>query len=306
MLSVRNRGNLIKSGTSLVLESMSITSPATTNFFKVGDVFTISGLVLQASYEDNYYRDVTNLATPSIAVGHEFTADDVDISEVTFTYTEGGVTVTTSYDITVRADSMPEGYTKKEYLRKRGYGDLSLGVAWGSNSIVTVDMMLMQGTGSNNADATIIGAGRYMSSKTANTFCRLNGYSYTSLQFGTNNGTVTTVSLDNTLYYKRAKMTLDCENGKVIIEQDGIYEEHESTAITGFNRNSGQYIYLTPQIVGNYYLVANFYEIRVTRNGVLVADFQPCTNPSGYKGLWESVGEYFVNANTSTWDISAS
>ena len=78
------------------LTSIAVTGQKTE--FNVGEAFTHDTAVVTATYSDNTTKDVTASAT--------FSSPDMTVAgtkEVTVTYTEGGVTKTASYDITVSA-----------------------------------------------------------------------------------------------------------------------------------------------------------------------------------------------------------
>lgn len=86
-------------GTSLVLIGLVVYIPPDTYEYPVDEPIMYDGMVLMAQYEDNYYRDVTDIATYSIPKGTVMT-DDYE-GEVTFTYEEGGVKVQNSIEISV-------------------------------------------------------------------------------------------------------------------------------------------------------------------------------------------------------------
>lgn len=86
-------------GTSLVLIGLVVYIPPDTYEYPVDEPIMYNGMVLMAQYEDNYYRDVTDIATYSIPKGTVMT-DDYE-GEVTFTYEEGGVKVQNSIEISV-------------------------------------------------------------------------------------------------------------------------------------------------------------------------------------------------------------
>ena len=86
-------------GTSLVLLDLLVYTPPNVYEYPVDEPIMYDGMVLMAQYEDNYYRDVTDIAAYSIPKGTVMT-DDYE-GEVTFTYEENGVRVQTSIEITV-------------------------------------------------------------------------------------------------------------------------------------------------------------------------------------------------------------
>ena len=75
--------------------SLSGTYPTT---FNVGDTFSHEGMTVTATYDDNTSEDVTAYATFD---GYDMSK--ADTYEVTVSYTEGEVTKTATYDITVKA-----------------------------------------------------------------------------------------------------------------------------------------------------------------------------------------------------------
>ena len=77
------------------LSSISITGSYPTSFY-TGDTFSHEGALVTAQYEDNSSNDVTDDASFS---GYDMTTSGKQT--VTVSYTEGGITKTTSYNITV-------------------------------------------------------------------------------------------------------------------------------------------------------------------------------------------------------------
>ena len=78
------------------LESISITTPPTKTDYTVGDVFNPAGMVVTASYSDS---------TPAEVSGYTFIPNTVlnrNDTSITVSYTEGGVTKTTTQPITVK------------------------------------------------------------------------------------------------------------------------------------------------------------------------------------------------------------
>lgn len=89
--------------TEKTLSSISVdTSKATTSFYE-GDTFTYSGIVVTATYSDNSTADVTSSATVDFDAVKMDTADSY---LVTVNYTEGSVTKSASYSVTVKKDSL--------------------------------------------------------------------------------------------------------------------------------------------------------------------------------------------------------
>ena len=88
------------SGTSLTYQSLEIHKLPSTLEYSVGDLLSFEGMELFALYTDGtdiYMKDVSDIATPSIAEG---TAITEDMSEISFTYTDGKTDIV-SYTIEV-------------------------------------------------------------------------------------------------------------------------------------------------------------------------------------------------------------
>lgn len=77
------------------LQSIAVTTPPTTTTYWEGETFDKTGMVVTATYE-NGYKDAVDIYT--VEPTGALTKDD---TSVTITYTEGDVTVTTTYPITV-------------------------------------------------------------------------------------------------------------------------------------------------------------------------------------------------------------
>ena len=101
-------------GTSLVLIGLVVYIPPDTTQYRTGIPIMYEGMVLMAQYEDNYYRDVTDIATYSIPKG-TILEDDYE-GAVVFSYEEGSTRVQTSLDITVM------GIKYIDYIEKYEYG----------------------------------------------------------------------------------------------------------------------------------------------------------------------------------------
>ena len=92
---VRATEIVVTVGQQAALASIEVSGDYPTSFH-VGDAFSHEGIVVTANYDDSTTRDVTALATFS-----EPDMTSVGIKTVTVSYTEGEVTKTATYDITV-------------------------------------------------------------------------------------------------------------------------------------------------------------------------------------------------------------
>lgn len=80
------------------LTGIAIETPSTTNTFDEGSAFTSAGLTLKATYANGYTRVISEGFTTSPAEGDALSLNN---KTVTVSYTEGEVTKTTTYEITV-------------------------------------------------------------------------------------------------------------------------------------------------------------------------------------------------------------
>lgn len=124
-------------GTSLTYQSLEMHKLPSTLEYNVGDLLSFEGMELFALYTDGtdiYMKDVSDIATPSVAEG---TAITEDMSEISFTYTDKGTTQRTSYDIIIHTTLKDKpiynngvyGYediTGKYDVNQRGSGTSSL------------------------------------------------------------------------------------------------------------------------------------------------------------------------------------
>ena len=88
-------------GISLTYQSLEMHKLPSTLEYNVGDLLSFEGMELFALYTDGtdiYMKDVSDIATPSVAEG---TAITEDMNEISFTYTDKGTTQRTSYDIII-------------------------------------------------------------------------------------------------------------------------------------------------------------------------------------------------------------
>lgn len=101
--------NVVEGGQGVVVTLSSIAVSGQKTTFTVGDAFTFDGTVT-ATYSDGTTKNVTSSAqvsTPDMST--------VGTKEVTVTYTEGDVTQTAKYDITVNAAPEHDGSLEKPY-----------------------------------------------------------------------------------------------------------------------------------------------------------------------------------------------
>lgn len=83
------------------LSSIAVTTQPTKTSYDVGDTLDLTGVVVTATYSDSTTADVTGSCTFSPANGATLSTEGTQT--VSVSYTEGGVTVTTSFGVTVQA-----------------------------------------------------------------------------------------------------------------------------------------------------------------------------------------------------------
>lgn len=86
----------VKAAVTKTLSSIAVTRPPTKTTYTAGENFDPAGMVVTATYSDNS----TNVVSATVTDGTALTAGK---TSVTISYTEGGVTQTTTQDITVNA-----------------------------------------------------------------------------------------------------------------------------------------------------------------------------------------------------------
>jgi len=84
------------------LSSISVLNPANTLAFEVGETFASTGLTLTAKDTSNVTKTVTSGFTTDYDT-HVFVTGDLGAKDVTVSYTEGSVTATVKYSITIAA-----------------------------------------------------------------------------------------------------------------------------------------------------------------------------------------------------------
>lgn len=88
-------GLFVSAGSSLILESISITTPPNTTTYTAGQVFDNTGMVVTASYNFGLSQEITGYTVfPSGALTG-------DVNEITVTYSEGGIVKTATQPVTV-------------------------------------------------------------------------------------------------------------------------------------------------------------------------------------------------------------
>jgi hypothetical protein len=86
-----------------VLSSIEVTTSPTTDIFYVEDSIDLTGLVVTAYYTNSSQSVVTSFCTLSTPTGTPVTSDMIGTLTDTVSYTENGVTKTTSFILTIRA-----------------------------------------------------------------------------------------------------------------------------------------------------------------------------------------------------------
>lgn len=89
------------SSVTYTLDSIAVTTSATKTEFSLGETFSYDGLVITATYQGSNGTTKQNVVTPTSVSAPDMTTSGT--KTVTVTYTEGGVTKTTTYQITVKA-----------------------------------------------------------------------------------------------------------------------------------------------------------------------------------------------------------
>ena len=91
----------VDSSVTYTLDSIAITTPATKTEFSLGEAFTYDGMVVTATYAGSNGSTTQSVVTPTSVSAPDMTT--AGVQTVTVTYTENGVTKTTTYQITVKA-----------------------------------------------------------------------------------------------------------------------------------------------------------------------------------------------------------
>ncbi len=105
------------SGLTKILDSITLDSANVTKEFNINDTFTYAGLVVTAHYTDNTTATIS-VASQSNPNGYTVSTPDMTTAgtkTVTVTYTEGDVTKTATYTITV-IDDTPSLYSRLESI----------------------------------------------------------------------------------------------------------------------------------------------------------------------------------------------
>lgn len=296
MLSIKNRGT---AGRSMDYLSLSMISEPSKKQYAVGEPISYSGLALQASYSQNFTRDVTSIAIPSIAEG---TLATTDMSEITFTYADGGTSYSVSYEIVVSSHVLPEGYTALQYIYNQGSRSLDTGIPWGTNQTIEIDFV-MDGA-SANVNRTIVGVNQYSSNRYYCGYIRANYNNWSMIDA---NAVVNTASYNKTvtsatvLNGKRYLMSVDCKNYILtLIDKDtGNSQVFTVDSLEHFNDLATYNIFVAPMITGTSYL--KLYGLSVySESGLETHALQPCVNLSNVVGLYDYDTKQFINSNSWT------
>ena len=119
-----------ESPTTKTLDSIAITTPPTKTEYTEGDSFDPTGMVVEATYSDGSSAPVTGYTVSPIG------ALTISDTIVTVTYTEDGVTKTTTQNIKVDAASVPTDYTVTVNVNNAEYGTASASPTSGPDGTV--------------------------------------------------------------------------------------------------------------------------------------------------------------------------
>jgi len=127
-----------------ILSSIAVTTSPTKTIFDIGETYANTGMVVTATYEDTKTAAATGYTTDYDS--HTFTSSDLGTQTVTISYTELGVTKTTTYSITVRypaLQSIRTSYTSAvgvdQFAINDEFESVPVYATWssGSDSLVT-------------------------------------------------------------------------------------------------------------------------------------------------------------------------
>lgn len=281
----------VSGGTSLSYQSLIMKTLPSTLEYNVGDLLSFDGMELYGIYSDGtdtFMKDVTELATPSIAEGTEITENTP--TTITFSYSDGA-TYTVSYEITVTA--LPEGYTQKNYIQHSSSGQLPLEAYKPKKTdIIVADMEVpsIEGT-SSGIQVGIIAVFSYTSYSGA-----VGMYSYTGLTtlYARQNKTSTAVALNGLDELKaRCKVKIDMTGNKITVGT----QVNDVTAISIPTANQ-YYLLFGENISSSVWAKTKIYGIKIyNSNEELVSNYIPCLNPSNRAGLFETVSKTFKNSD---------
>ena len=282
-------------GTSLTYQSLEMHTLPSTLDYSVGDLLSFDGMEIFALYSDGtdtYMKDVTDIATPSIAEGTPITED---MSEITFTYTDGK-TDSVSYEISVT--SLPEGYTQKNYIEHSSSGFFALeSYKLAKTDIIVADIAVPRVTASvSDYNEGIIAVFR-----SDNYSCVVGTYTWNlnNITARPTKSTTPSVTLNGLEELKaRCKLKIDMTGSEITVGT----QENDISAISIPTANQ-YYLNIGEVINSRSWANIQIYGIKIfNANEEVVANYIPCTNPSNTAGLYESVSKQF-NSNSS-WIIS--
>lgn len=152
-----------------VLSSIAITqNPSKTTYYK-GDSLSLDGLKVTATFTSGATEEVTSLCTSDPASGYVFSS--FGSVSVVISYTENGITKTTSFTVTVTSKTVTwAGGTDEEIVamvEAADQGAINLSDYWAVGDIRTVQLSAMSATGvgeshaAQQVDLVLMHAGGY-------------------------------------------------------------------------------------------------------------------------------------------------
>lgn len=272
-----------------ILVSLSV-SGTWANEQTVGSAPDLTGLEFTAFFNDSSSQTIPH---SSIVVSPSEWASS-GTQTATFSYTYRGVTKTTSKD--AKVNKIPAVYQEVEYLESTGTQWINAGVT--TNDIDTVECKLaianLSGgnqyfVGTRNQSATAIGYCLYFTSH--------NGVNYYPLRWVNDGAGV--MPLKNEIFTTKTEF----KNGECKFFYNDALRDTNRT-YSKLDYASGKDIYISAlrnaDGVASYISYARYYNVKFSKDDVLVRDFIPCYRKTdNVAGMYDTVsGQFFTNQGT--------
>jgi hypothetical protein len=241
-------------------------------------------MIVKATYSDGSYANITGytLSTPDMTAPGTKT--------ITVTYSENGVSKTTSFDIEVYGEE-ETGYTQLESIRSNGHQYIDTGYKTTSTTKIVVTM--------EKPDDSGVNGGKWLFNSTSASGSRNYGLCFKPggayvLDYG---GTRYT---EGTVNWKEGKNIITVGNGEITIN-DGPLATGLNVTTTTSNSQGTLRFYTSASTSFNVYLAAVVYDISVYEGDTLVMQLVPVQrNRDGKIGFYDLVNEKYVFSSTTS------
>lgn len=191
------------------------------------------------------------------------------------------------------SESLPNGYTKVQYIESTGTQYINTGFKPNNASRIVLDIDVT----AKSSQSGIFGARNGTASSGFNVWTWNDNAGY-QVDYGTQQ--FLEVGGNSS-----GRHILDLNQHVFYVDGNPV----NTATVQSFNCSYNAYLFTVSSggnLMTNYPCIAKLYSCQIYNNGTLVRDFVPCTNPSGVAGLYDTVNDtFYTNEGTGTFGVGA-